>query len=62
MPAGAMDHHPACEGEHPYVFLDRIVLKRSWAGQGAQRVASVYGKSSITESGRLAAALKFTTR
>jgi hypothetical protein len=28
-----MDHHPACEGEHPYVFLDRIVLKRSWAGK-----------------------------
>ena len=33
MPAGAMDHHPACEGEHPYVYLNRIVLKRSWAGK-----------------------------
>ena len=21
------------EGEHPYVYLDRIVLKRSWAGK-----------------------------
>jgi len=42
--------------------LDRIVLKRSWAGKVRKRVASVYGKSSITESGRLAAALKFTAR
>jgi len=28
------------EGEHPYVYLDGIVLKRSWAGEGAQRLAA----------------------
>jgi hypothetical protein len=58
VPAGAMDHHPACEGEHPYVFLDRIVLKRSWAGK--VRNVSLLSTASITESERLAAALKFT--
>jgi len=39
--------------------LNRIAQAQlGW--QGAQRVASIYGKSSITESERLAAALKFT--
>ena len=53
-----MDHHPACEGEHPYVYLNRIVLKRSWAGK--VRNVSLLSTASITESERLAAALKFT--
>ena len=25
--------NPPIEGEHPYVYLDGIVLKRSWAGE-----------------------------
>ena len=32
--------HQPIEGEHPYLYLDGIVLKRSWAGEGAQRLAA----------------------
>src|SRR5262249_22345200 len=28
------------EGEHPYVYLDGIVLKRSWAGSARSRILS----------------------
>ncbi len=32
--------HRPIEGEHPYVFLDGIVMKRSLGGRGAQRLAA----------------------
>src|SRR5262249_48285618 len=37
------------EGEHPYVYLDGIVLKRSWAGE--VRNVSLLGAIGVNESG-----------
>ena len=37
------------EGEHPYVYLDRIVLKRSWAGE--VRNVSLLVAIGVNESG-----------
>ena len=33
----------AITGEHPYVYLDGIVLKRTWAGEVRERVAAGEG-------------------
>ena len=32
------------ESEHPYIFLDGLVLKGSWAGRGPQRAAVGSGR------------------
>jgi putative transposase len=37
------------EGEHPYVYLDGIVLKRSWAGE--VRNVSLLVAIGVNESG-----------
>jgi putative transposase len=42
-----LDHHH--EGEHPYVYLDGIVLKRSWAGE--VRNVSLLVAIGVNESG-----------
>ena len=45
---GAWRNRPI-EGEHPYVYLDGIVLKRSWAGE--VRNASLLVAIGVNESG-----------
>jgi transposase-like protein len=43
--------HRPIDGEHPYVYLDGIVLKRSWAGEARNvslLVASKRSRMSLT--------------